>query len=129
MKILKQENWWVWLLLTLFSSGSSNLVLGALLDVYDKKAWYANKWNWILALACFIFPFFIMIMVFTLQITCQAAAKLNVKGSEYYLSPYVWLLLMIVPLIGWVLLIVLIVYLEVWTLIALYNGEGNIYAK
>ena len=44
MKILKRENWWIWLLLMLFSSGSSNIVLGALLDVYDKNAWYANKW-------------------------------------------------------------------------------------
>ena len=43
MKILKKENWWVWLLLFLFSEGTSNLVLGALLDVYDKKAWY-TKW-------------------------------------------------------------------------------------
>lgn len=30
MKILKRENWWIWLLLTLFSQGSSTLVLGAL---------------------------------------------------------------------------------------------------
>lgn len=129
MNILKKENWWIWLLLTLFSSGSSNIVLGALLDVYDKDAWYANKWNWIIALVCFLFPFFIMIGVFTLQITCQSAAKLGVKGSEYYLSPYVWLLLVIVPVIGWTLLLVLVLYLEIWTLVALHDGAGNKYAK
>ena len=43
MKILKKENWWIWLLLLLFSQGSSTFVLGALLDVYDKKEWY-TKW-------------------------------------------------------------------------------------
>lgn len=129
MKILKQENWWVWLLLTLFSSGSSNLVLGALLDVYDKNAWYAKKKYWIIGLLCLFFPFTIMMMVLYLQITCQSAAKLGVKGSEYYLSPYVWLLLLIVPIIGWTLLIVLIIYLEIWTLVALYNGAGNKFAK
>jgi len=129
MKILKKENWWIWLLLLLFSSGSSTIVLGALLDVYDKDAWYANKWNWIIAALCLLFPLMIMIIVFNLQITCQAAAKLGVKGSEYYLSPYVWLLLLIVPIIGWTLLIVLILYLEIWTLLALYQGAGNKYAK
>lgn len=129
MKILKEDNWWIWLLLALFSSGSSTLVLGALLDVYDEKAWYANKWNWIAGLVCLIFPFFIMTLVFYLQITCKTAAKLDVKGSDYYLSPYVWLLLLIVPLIGWVLIFVLILYLHIWTLVALYDGNGNKYAN
>ena len=125
MKILKRENWWIWLLLMLFSSGSSNIVLGALLDVYDKNAWYANKWYWIFGLLCFIFPAFIMLSVFMLQISCETAAKLGVKGSEYYLSPFVWLLLLIVPIIGWTLLTVMIIYIYVWTLVALYNGNGE----
>ena len=125
MKILKRENWWIWLLLMLFSSGSSNIVLGALLDVYDKYAWYANKWYWIIGLLCFIFPAFIMLSVFMLQISCETAAKLGVKGSEYYLSPFVWLLLLIVPIIGWTLLTVMIIYIYVWTLVALYNGNGE----
>lgn len=38
MQILKKENWWIWLLLLLFSSGSSPLVLGALLNVYNKNS-------------------------------------------------------------------------------------------
>src|SRR5574344_532783 len=44
MKILKKENWWIWLLLFIFSSGTSTLVLGALLDVFDKEAWYI-RWT------------------------------------------------------------------------------------
>jgi len=39
MNILKKENWWIWLLLLLFSNGTSPLVLGALLNVYNKDAW------------------------------------------------------------------------------------------
>ena len=45
MEILKKENYWIWLLLFFFSGGSSNLVLGALLDVFDKNAWYAKPKN------------------------------------------------------------------------------------
>ena len=125
MKILKRENWWVWLLLMLFSSGNSTIVLGALLDVYDKNAWYANKWYWIIGILCFIFPAFIMLSIFILQITCQTAAKLGVKGSEYYLSPYIWLLLLIIPVIGWTLLSVMVIYINIWTLVALHNGNGE----
>ncbi|MEG2028771.1 MAG: hypothetical protein RR050_02700 [Bacilli bacterium] len=129
MKLLKNENWWIWLLLMMFSNGTSNISLGALLDVFDKKAWYAKKRNWIIGAICFLFPIFIMAIIFITQITCLTAAKLNVKGSEYYLSPYVWLLLMIIPIIGWALLTVMTIYLEIWIIVALYKGEGNKYAE
>jgi len=129
MKILKQENWWIWLLLMFFSSGSSNLVLGALLDVYDKNAWYAKGIYWLLGFLLFIFPFFIMIAVFTIQISAKTAARLNVAGKELYLSPYVWILCLIIPIIGWVMLLVMLCYIQIWTLVALYRGEGNKYAK
>ena len=68
MKILKRENSWVWLLLFLFSSGSSTLVLGALLDVYNRDAWYAKWQYWVMGLLFFIFPFFIMFVIFNIQI-------------------------------------------------------------
>ena len=48
MNILKKENWWIWLLLFLFSEGTSVLVLGAILDVFDKNAWYAKLKYWII---------------------------------------------------------------------------------
>ena len=129
MELLKKENWWVWLLLTLFSGGSSYICLGALLNVFDKKAWYAKPKNWLIGVLCLFFPAAIMVMVFTIQITCQTAAKLNVKGSEYYLSVYVWLLLMIIPVIGWTILVILALYLTIWTLVALYQGNGEKYLE
>lgn len=42
MYLLKRENWWIWLLLAFLSGGSSILVLGALLNIYKKDAWYAK---------------------------------------------------------------------------------------
>lgn len=129
MEIIKKENWWIWVLLLLFSNGTSNIVLGALLSVYDKKAWYAKPKNWIIGFLCFVFPFFIMIGVFEIQIMCQVNAKLNTPGSEIYLSPYIWLSLIIVPIIGWILLIVLILYLSIWPIVMLKRGNGEEYIK
>ena len=87
MKILNRENWWVWLLLLLFTQGSSVLVLGALLDVYNRDAWYTKWQYWVLGLLCLVFPFAIMIAVFMTQILVLTAARLNVSGKEIYLSP------------------------------------------
>ena len=126
MKILKKENWWVWLLLLLFSQGSSTFVLGALLDVYDKNAWYTKWYIWLIGLVLII-PFGVMITVFTLEILTKTAAKLDVKGSEYYLSPYIWIILIIIPFIGWIAFVALILYLEIAILIKLHTGNGEKY--
>ena len=129
MKILKKENWWIWLLLMLFSSGSEIFVLGALLDCYNKNSWYAKWQNWLLGFACFLVPGLIMVMIFHIQILCQAAAKLNVKGMEIYLSPYIWLLCIIVPIIGWILMMTMFIYLHIYILVALHDGNGEKYIE
>ncbi len=129
MNILKRENWWIWLLLTLFSGGSSTLVLGAILGVFDKNAWYAKWYYWVIGLVLFIFPFYIMLVVFNIEILCKTCAKLNVPGKEYYLSPYLWVLALIIPVIGWLAMIASLVYLQVYTLVALYQGHGETYIK
>lgn len=126
MKILKKENWWVWLLLLLFSQGSSTFVLGALLDVYDKKSWYTKWYIWVIGLLLII-PFSVMVTAFTLEILSKTAAKLDVKGSEYYLSPYVWIILIIIPFIGWIVFTILILYLEIAILVKLHAGNGEKY--
>lgn len=128
MKLLKKENWWIWLLLFLCSEGTSFIVLGALLDVFDKKAWYAKFKYWLIGLI-FIIPFAIMISIFSIEILCKTSAKLEVKGSEYYLSPYVWIILLIIPFIGWLAFIILILYLNISILINLYKGKGETYIK
>lgn len=127
MKILKQENWWIWLLLFFFSGGTSTIVLGALLDVYDKNAWYAKWYYWVLGFVCFIFPFYIMMTVFMITITTKVSAKLDVPGSELYLSPYVWILCLIIPFIGWTLLFIMYLYITIWNIVMLYRGSGEKY--
>lgn len=129
MKILKQENWWIWVLLFLFSGGCSNIVMGALLDVYSKDAWYAKSKNWLLGLICLIFPFFIMIGIFHIQILCMTNAKLETPGKEIYLSPYIWLVLLIIPIFGWILFALMVIYLEIWPIVMIYRGNGDKYVK
>ena len=125
MEILKKENYWIWLLLFFFSGGSSNLVLGALLDVFDKNAWYAKPKNWIIGFACLIIPGLIMIMAFYIEILSKTNAKLNTPGKEVYLSTYIWLLYLIIPIIGWIIFLVQLVYLSVWPVIMIYKGNGD----
>ena len=96
MKLLKKDAWWIWLILFIFSEATSTLVLGALLDVYEKDAWYTKWYIWVLSLI-FIVPFVAAYYAFDIEITSKTAAKLGVKGSEYYLSPYVWIILIIIP--------------------------------
>lgn len=129
MNILKRENWWIWLLLTIFSEGTSTLVLGALLGVFDKDAWYAKWYYWVIGLVCFVFPFAIMYIVFNIEILCKASAKLEVPGKEFYLSPYLWILAIIIPFIGWLAIIITLLYLVIAQLVALYQGKGEQYIK
>lgn len=128
MKLLKKENWWIWLLLFIFSEGTSTIVLGALLDVFDKKAWYAKWKNWLIGLLLII-PITIMITAFNIEITSKTAAKLEVKGSEYYLSPYIWLILIIIPFIGWIAFAVLYLYLSIAIIVNLYKGKAEKYIQ
>lgn len=127
MSILKRENWWIWLLIVLFSEGVGMLVLGALLGVYDKNAWYAKWQNWLIGFVLFIFPAFIMLAVFIIQISVLTAIKLNVPGKEIYGTPYIWIICVIVPFIGWLALGAMSLWLSIGTLMALYNGEGEQY--
>lgn len=126
MNLLKRENWGIWLLLLLLSSGSSTVVLSAMFDMFDKNAWYAKWYYWVIGLVLVI-PFPIMFYVFYIDMTCKAAAKLEVKGKEYYLSPYVWIIMLIIPFIGWITFIVLYLYINIAILVNLKNGKGEKY--
>lgn len=128
MKLLKKENWWIWLLLLLFSSGSSTIVLAAMFDLLDKKAWYAKWYYWVIGLVLVV-PFCVMVYVLYIDFTCNTAAKLDVKGKEYYLSPYIWVITLIIPFIGWIVFVALYLYLNIAILVNLKNGKGEKYIK
>lgn len=124
MNLLKRENWWIWLILLLFSSGASQIVLGAMLNLFEKDAWYSKWYIWVIGLILII-PFAVMIYVLYIGLTCKTAAKLEVKGSEYYLSPYIWLILIIIPFIGWLIFIILYIYLNVQIILKLKAGNAE----
>jgi hypothetical protein len=127
MDLLKKENWWVWLILFILGQGVGVLVLGALLKVFNKDAWYAKPSNWVIGFLFFIFPAFIMLSIFMIQILAEVAMKLDVAGKEIYYSPYTWIILTIVPFFGWILMGTLSMYLTVMVLIRLYEGSAEKY--
>lgn len=127
MSLLKKENWVVNLILLFLSQGVYIFVLAYLMNLYEKGAWYTKWQYWVFGTLCFIFPALIMLLVFETQITVKVASKLNVTGKEIYDNPYTWVICLIVPVIGWILLCVMILYLQLFTVVALYKGNGEKY--
>ena len=129
MELLKKENWKIWLLMLIFTSGMSNICLGAMLDIFDKNAWYMKGKIWLLGFLLFIIPGLVMICAVNIEYLTKVCAKLNVNGKEFYLSPYIWIILLIIPIIGWIIFIVLFLYLNIMIIVKLYQGEGEKYIK
>jgi len=127
MNLLERKYGWFWLVLTIVTGGASTIALAVLTNSISEKAWYMNWKYWVIGSICLLYPFFIMASIFLIQMACQVAAKLDVPGKELYLSPYIWLLCIIVPVIGWIMLIVMTLYIEIWTIVALFKGNGEKY--
>jgi len=126
MNLLKKEYWWLWGILFLTTGGASNIFLASELKVLNKESWYANYKNWLVGALCLLFPFLFMIIIFQIQTLALSAAKLELKGKEIYLTPYIWILLIIIPIFGWLLLIVLALYLQIGVIVMLAKGKGEI---
>ena len=129
MNLLKKKYWWLWLVTGIFSSFTSYIFLGYLLGCFDKNAWYAKPKNWIIGALCLFVPFVVMGTIFLLEMTCKSAAKLGVAGSEIYLSPVIWLLLLCVPIVGWLAVIFLALYVTIFPLLELRNGKAEKYIE
>lgn len=127
MNLLRKRNWFICLLLNILTLGAFNLVLANFLNLYSKDAWY-KKWQyWFFGGICLIFPIFILLLVFIVQMICSVADALNVPGSDLYNSPYTWIICIIVPVIGWILLLVMLIYIMVFSIVMIYQGEGEKY--
>lgn len=127
MNLLKKRNWFICLLLNTLTFGIFNLVLAGFLNLYSKDVWY-KKWQyWFFGGLCLIFPIFILLIVFIVQMICDVADALNVPGSGLYNCPYTWIVCIIVPVVGWILLLVMLIYIMVWSIVMLYQGEGEKY--
>lgn len=129
MSLLKKENALICSVLMIMSMGIFSIPLASLMDLYDKDAWYSNPKYWLIGFLCLIFPIFIMIIIFSIQMICKVAASLEVPGKEIYNFPYTWILCLIVPIVGWVMFIVMYIYLIIWISYMLYQGKGEKYIK
>lgn len=125
MKLLNRKYSIVWLLLSIITLNISNIFLGKLLKVYDKGAWYTKWYIWVLGILLGIFPGLIMFLIFILQTNVKIACKLEVTGDNIYGYPYVWILSIIVPIIGWSIFIILDIYIYVWIMIRMFQGKGE----
>ena len=129
MSLLKKENWFVNLLLMILTQGFYIFILAYLLKVYKKDAWYANYRYWVGSVLFFFLPVFLLLLVFWVQTICMVASKLNVPGKEIYGYPYAWIVCLIVPIVGWALLLVMLIYIQVWIIVMLFKGEGKAYTE
>ena len=127
MNILKKEYWVLCLVLDILTGGYITFAVGYSIGVYDKNAWYTKKEYWIGAALCLFFPIFIMFTVFHIQTLVNVCKKLHVPGKEIYATPYSWILCLIVPVLGCILLCVMLIYLNVWMIVELAHGEGEKY--
>lgn len=129
MVFLKKENWILSLIFTILSQGIFSFVLGYFLKVYKKDAWYMKWQYWVISSLFLFFPVFIVLTVFLIQTACQVAKKLDVPGDSIYTSPYSWILCLIIPIIGWTLLLVMLFYIMIWPTVMIYRGKGEKYVK
>lgn len=129
MIFLKKENWLINVVLMLVSQGLFVFVLAHFMKLYEKEAWYTKWQYWVLGTVCFFFPVLIMFMVFQIQMLCKVASKLEVSGNEIYESPYFWIISLIVPILGWSLMMIVYLYIQVFMLVNIYKGYGETYLK
>ena len=127
MTLLKRNYWWFWLLLNIVTGSISNLFLGKLLNVYEKDAWYTKWYYWVLGIIFGFLPALIMLLVLIIEVTIKICVKLEVPGSDLYTLPYPWIICFIIPIVGWALFVILLVYTNLWYAIKLFKGKGEKY--
>jgi len=127
MTLLKRKYWWFWLLLNILTGSISNLFLGKLLNVYEKDAWYTKWYYWALGLFFGFLPALIMLFILIIEVTVKICVKLEVPGSDLYTLPYPWIVCIIIPIIGWALFVILLIYTNLWYAIKLLQGKGEKY--
>lgn len=127
MSLLKKENWFIYLILMLASCGTVSFATAYALDLYDKDAWYRKSIYWILATLCLVFPVFIFLMVFFVEILVKVAEKFEVPGFQIYANPYFWVLCVIIPILGWTVMIAMLIYLVVWPAFMIREGKTEKY--
>lgn len=149
MDFLKRNNWWLCLIISLLTFGLFYIFLAKFMKLYDKDAWYMNKWYWIIGgfflmstvvimaiaenklyeIIAAPFTLLFMLLIFSIQMNCKVASELKVSGSKIYNTPYTWIGCVIIPVVGWVILLVMWLYVIVLPNIKLADGYGEKYIK
>ena len=125
MFLLKSQYSILWIILCLLTGNISVLFLGYLLKVYEKDAWYTRWYYWVLGFFFDLLPALVMLLIFVIEITVKVCKKLKVPGAEVYGLPYVWIGCAIIPIVGWTLFLVLLIYINLWYLVKLCQGKGE----
>ncbi len=61
-----------------------------------------------------------------INVSTKVAAKLNVKGSELYLSTYIWIVSLIIPILGWAVFVLMFLYVILAPIYMIYKGQGEL---
>lgn len=123
MSLLKKENSFINALLIIITFGVYSFIPAYLLGLLDKNEWYYNKKYWLFGLILFIVPAVIMLLIFIIQVNIKLANYLKINGSNIYNNPYIWITLLIIPVIGWTFIIVMYLYLEFFIIINVIKGN------
>lgn len=111
---LRKRYFWIYLILNVITLGLFTFYIAYKLDLYDKDAWYHRWYYWVLGFILGIFPALVMFLVFSVKMGCLVSARLKVPGEEIYLQPYVWIVSLIIPILGWTVFIILYFYVHFW---------------
>lgn len=127
MNLLEQKNWYLYAILTIFFPGILTFILAGLMDLYEEDAWYTKWYNWAIGGVLFLLPALIMVIIFNIEMQIKICKKLEVKGENIYGYPYLWILCVIVPIIGWASLIVMGIHIYFYPAVMIYEGKGEKY--
>lgn len=120
--MLKKENWFIYFIMMIFTFGGYIIIPASQLRLFQKDKWYSNYKYWLFGALALFLPVFIMLVVLVIEMTTEVALKLKVDGSDIYGNPYIWIGLLIVPVIGWVLFLVMYIYLHFYIVINIKKG-------
>ena len=120
--MLKKENWFICFIMMIFTFGGYIFILASQLNLFKKDKWYSNYKYWLYGTLALIFPVFVMLIVLVIEMTVEVAKKLKIDGSDIYGNPYVWIGLLIIPVIGWIFFLVMYIYLQFYIVINIKKG-------
>ena len=122
MGLLKKENWIINLIMSIFTLGGYIVIPAYLLKLYKKDKWYSNPKYWLCGAIMLFFPIMVMLIVLTIQMTVKVALYSKIEGENIYGNVYVWIVLLIIPVVGWILFIVMYFYLQFFIILKIKEG-------